>query len=245
MQDMLPAFCTLFKFNSHTFTTNKKETRIQASFHMVHTYNLHMITWSDATYRFQPLIWILFTSGFFSGTFGTVTVRTPFSIEALTSSSLAFSGSQNLLKNLPRPLSTRCHLSFLSSFSTLLSPLIWSTLPSSTSTFTSSFFSPGKSALNTCASGVSFQSTRALAKVETSLLELSGAHMSDGNWSNMFRLPKKLGIRDILMDFTGSGCELRKWDWDGKFECLVLLMGLREGRRLFIGEIRGIVKFRG
>ena len=43
-------------------------------------------------------------------------------------------------------------------FLDVLSPLIWRTLSSSTSNFTSSFFSPGTSALNTFASGVSFQS---------------------------------------------------------------------------------------
>ncbi|KAG0551797.1 hypothetical protein BDA96_01G454000 [Sorghum bicolor] len=43
-------------------------------------------------------------------------------------------------------------------------------LPSSTSTLTSSFFSPGTSALNTCASGVSFQSIRAPAKAAVSEL---------------------------------------------------------------------------
>jgi len=50
----------------------------------------------------------------------------------------------------------------------LRSPLIWSTLPSSTSTFTSSFFSPGTSALNTWALGVSFQSMRAPANAAAS-----------------------------------------------------------------------------
>ncbi|KAJ0947545.1 hypothetical protein HanRHA438_Chr01g0016401 [Helianthus annuus] len=62
---------------------------------------------------------------------------------------LAFSGNLNLLVNLPLLLSTRCHLSFLSSFSTFLSPVICKMFPSSTSTFTSSFFIPGRSALNT------------------------------------------------------------------------------------------------
>ncbi|CAN0854580.1 hypothetical protein LINGRAHAP2_LOCUS5951, partial [Linum grandiflorum] len=98
------------------------------------------------------------TSGFLTSALGTVTVSTPFSIAALTSSILAFSGSLNLLTNFPLLLSTLCHLSFLSSFSTFLSPLICSTRSSSTSTLISSFFSPGRSALNTCASGVSFQS---------------------------------------------------------------------------------------
>ncbi|KAL9262345.1 hypothetical protein AKJ16_DCAP12333 [Drosera capensis] len=44
--------------------------------------------------------------GFFSTTLGTVTVSTPFSIAAFTSSSLAFSGSLNLRRNFPLLLST-------------------------------------------------------------------------------------------------------------------------------------------
>ncbi|KAJ7947013.1 Proline transporter 1 [Quillaja saponaria] len=107
-------------------------------------------------------------SGFLTSSLGTVTVRTPFSIEALTRSTFAFSGSLNLLKNFPLLLSTRCHVSFLSSFSTFLSPLIWRTLSSSISILTSSFLSPGRSALNTWASGVSFQSIRVFAKAEFS-----------------------------------------------------------------------------
>ena len=90
-----------------------------------------------------------FTSAFFTSSFGTVTVSTPFSRLALTSSIFAFSGNLNRRRNLPLLLSTRCHLSFFSSCSVLLSPLICSTLPSSTSTFTSSFFNPGRSALKT------------------------------------------------------------------------------------------------
>ena len=70
--------------------------------------------------------------------------------------------SLNLLKNLPLLHSTLCHVSFFSSFSTFLSSLIWSTLSSSTSTFASSFLSPGRLALNTRASGVSFQSMQVL-----------------------------------------------------------------------------------
>nr|CAB3501310.1 unnamed protein product [Digitaria exilis] len=64
-----------------------------------------------------------------------------------------------------------CSVSVFSSCSLLRSPLIWRMLPSSTSTFTSSFFSPGTSALNTCASGVSLQSIRAPAKAAVSELE--------------------------------------------------------------------------
>nr|ACU16052.1 unknown [Glycine max] len=146
----------------------------------------------------QPLISMVFTSGFLSGTLGTITVSTPFSIEAFTSSTLASSGNQNFLWNFPRPLSTRCHFSFLSSFSTLLSPLMFNTRPSSTSTFTSSFFSPGKSALNTCDSGVSFQSTRAFTKAETSLSESEGAQMLVEKGSMMFLLLSNDGIRDMF-----------------------------------------------
>uniref|UniRef100_A0A2P2IR20 Heat-shock protein n=1 Tax=Rhizophora mucronata TaxID=61149 RepID=A0A2P2IR20_RHIMU len=65
-----------------------------------------------------------FTSGLLTSTLGTVTVRTPFSIEALTWSTLAFSGSRNLLRNLPLLRSMRYQVSFLSSFSTFLSPPI-------------------------------------------------------------------------------------------------------------------------
>ncbi|KAK3015856.1 hypothetical protein RJ639_005796 [Escallonia herrerae] len=66
---------------------------------------------------------------------------------------------------IPVAIPNRC----FSSFSLFLSPLIWRTLPSSTSTFTSSFFSPDRSALNTCASGVSFQSILVLATTAVSL----------------------------------------------------------------------------
>ncbi|KVI09872.1 hypothetical protein Ccrd_011724 [Cynara cardunculus var. scolymus] len=118
---------------------------------------------SRNTNRLHPDMLIDFTSGFFISTFGTVTVSTPFSIDAFTSSTFALSGSLNLRINFPLLLSTRCHVSPLSSLSLFLSPLIWSTRSSSISTFTSSFFSPGTSALNTCASAVSFQSILAFA----------------------------------------------------------------------------------
>ena len=108
------------------------------------------------------------TSGFFTSTLGTVTVRTPFSIEALIWSIFAFSGSLNLLKNFPLLRYNLCLVSFFSSFSTFLSLLIYSTLSSSTSTFTSSLLSPGRSTLNTWASRVSFQSTRVSTKAEVS-----------------------------------------------------------------------------
>ncbi|BAS70261.1 Os01g0136050, partial [Oryza sativa Japonica Group] len=122
----------------------------------------------------QPEISMAFTSGFLTSALGTVTVSTPFSMLAFTWSTLAFSGSLNRRMNCPLLRSTRCHLSFLSSFSLLRCPLITSTLPSSTSTFTSSFLTPGRSALKTCDSGVSFQSTRALAKAAVSRSEVAG-----------------------------------------------------------------------
>nr|ACN29022.1 unknown [Zea mays]ACR36591.1 unknown [Zea mays] len=121
---------------------------------------------------------MLLTSGFLTSALGTVTVSTPFSSAALTSSVLAFSGRRKRRTNWPLLRSTRCHLSPLSSFSLLRCPLMSSTLPSSTSTFTSSFFTPGRSALNTCASGVSFQSMRALAKAAVS--EAAAADDDDG-----------------------------------------------------------------
>ncbi|BAF11577.1 Os03g0267100 [Oryza sativa Japonica Group] len=110
------------------------------------------------------------TSGFLGSSLGTVTVSTPFSMDALICSGLVFSGRRNLRRNLPLLRSTRCHLSDFSSCSLLRSPLICRMLPSSTSTLTSSFFSPGTSALNTCTSGVSFQSMRAPAKAAASEL---------------------------------------------------------------------------
>lgn len=91
-----------------------------------------------------------------------------FSMLAFTSSILAFSGKRNLRRKLPWLLSSRCHCSFFSSFSLLLCPLIWRILPSSTSTLTSSFFTPGRSALKTWVSGVSFQSILAITNAEVS-----------------------------------------------------------------------------
>ncbi|KAJ9548311.1 hypothetical protein OSB04_020854 [Centaurea solstitialis] len=148
--------------------------------------------------------------GFFTSSFGTVIVSTPFSIEAFTSFNFAFSGNLNLLVNFPLLRSTLCHVSFLSSFSTFLSPLICRIMSSSTSTFTSSFLIPGRSALNTCASGVSFQSTRVFTKAEVSLeasddevgkgKSLKGSQTSKLNGSKMLlrRPPKKLGMIDIF-----------------------------------------------
>jgi len=174
-----------------------------------------------------PVIWTGFTSGFFTSSFGTVTVSTPFSIEALTSLTLAFSGSRKRRRKLPLLRSTRCHFSFLSSFSFVLCPLIWSTLPSSISTFTSSFFSPGRSALNTCASGVSFQSMRVLAIAAVSL-ETSerGKERAVSNGSQTSRekgsktlvlrpVPKKLGMSDIVLrELLIDGSELGCCEWD-------------------------------
>ena len=123
------------------------------------------LRWST---KYQPKISIALTSSFFASTFGIVTVRTPFSIVALIWSIFAFSGNLKLLKNLPLLRSTRCHVSFLSSFFIFLSPIIQTIMSSSTSIFTSSFLSPERSALNTWASRVSFQSIRVLTKAEVS-----------------------------------------------------------------------------
>jgi len=99
-------------------------------------------------------------------------------------------------------------LSFLSSFSTFLSPLTWSTLSSSISTFTSSFLSPGRSALNTWASGVSVQSMRVLTRAEFSRgmrgdegkgKSLNGSKEENGSkMMSRDRLLKKLGIFAIF-----------------------------------------------
>ncbi|URD82907.1 hypothetical protein MUK42_00286 [Musa troglodytarum] len=100
--------------------------------------------------RAQPEISTGFTSSL-----ATVTVRMPFSMDAFAWSTLAFSSSWNL----PLLRSTRYHLSFLFSSSSLLrSLLIRRTLPSPSSSI------PGKSATMMGARGASFRSTRVLAK---------------------------------------------------------------------------------
>ncbi|CAA7409525.1 unnamed protein product [Spirodela intermedia] len=48
--------------------------------------------------------------GFFTCSLGTVTIRTPFSMDSLTKSALAFSGSRNRLRNPPLVLSTRTNV---------------------------------------------------------------------------------------------------------------------------------------
>ncbi|XBI15173.1 hypothetical protein VPH35_057639 [Triticum aestivum] len=157
----------------------------------------------------QTEISMAFTSGFLTSALGTVTVSTPFSSPAFTSPTLASSGSRNRLTNLPLLRSTRCHLSFLSSSSFVRSPLTTSTLPSSTSTLTSSFFTPGRSALKTCASGVSFQSTRALANAAVSLLppEIAGTmerKVSKGSAQRSAKGSNTLLRRTI--DIAGVAC---------------------------------------
>ncbi|KAJ9548312.1 hypothetical protein OSB04_020855 [Centaurea solstitialis] len=191
------------------------------------------------------------TSGFLTSSFGTVIVSTPFSIEAFTSFNFAFSGNLNLLVNFPLLLSTLCHVSFLSSFSTFLSPLICRILSSSTSTFTSSFLIPGRSALNTCASGVSFQSTRVFTKAEVSLeasneevglkgKSLKGSQISILNGSKMLlRLPpKKLGMIDI---FSSDQIELA-------FKKMIEMVGKNGegdvGKNTQGGKIRGMKRGR-
>ncbi|ERM95761.1 hypothetical protein AMTR_s00023p00249070 [Amborella trichopoda] len=153
------------------------------------------------------------TSGFTASTLGIVTMRTPFSMAAFTPSTLAFSWSLNLLRNLPWLLST---LSLFSSISFFRSPLIYRIFPSFNSTFTSSFLSPGRSASNTWALSVSFQSNLTFKKVESLGLvreekELGfvlkgegkkaskGSQMSGekGPWTLDLH-PKKLGIKDIF-----------------------------------------------
>ena len=79
------------------------------------------------------------------GILGTVTVRTPFSMAAFTSSTLVFSGSLKRRRKLPCARSTRCHLSEEEDVSSFLcSPLICNTRPSSTCTFTSCLLRPEK-----------------------------------------------------------------------------------------------------
>ncbi|RWR97320.1 hypothetical protein CKAN_02674800 [Cinnamomum micranthum f. kanehirae] len=201
------------------------------------------------------------TSGFFTCSLGTVTVSTPFSIAAFTSSTLAFSVHTNIRSTLRKPfplpstnktpansrrdingfdvwllhlLLRHCNsehpilhssfhlihfgvlwqpespkelaaaplnavpLAFFSSCSLLLSPLICRTLPSSSSTFTSSFFRPGRSALNTWASGVSFQSIRALANADVSLrrLGLVSPLLLNGKSWNGSQMSRE-GIEDV------------------------------------------------
>ena len=75
-------------------------------------------------------------------TLGTVRVRTPCSSLQPMPSASASSGRRNRRRKVPHCLSVRCHLSFWSSFSFTLWPLICRILLSSTSTFRSSFFTP-------------------------------------------------------------------------------------------------------
>ncbi|KAL4571105.1 hypothetical protein LXL04_017856 [Taraxacum kok-saghyz] len=86
----------------------------------------------------------------------------------------------------------------------------------------------GRSALNTCASGVSFQSTRVFTNAEVSLeasdedengKSLKGSQISIENGSKMLlRLPpKKLGTIDIF--FTSIGFKMKGGDNDIVFEC--------------------------
>ncbi|ERM96950.1 hypothetical protein AMTR_s00074p00154530 [Amborella trichopoda] len=105
------------------------------------------------------------TLGFGASNFGNSYSENPTLHGCVHPSTFAFSGSLNLLRNLPWLLSTLCHLSIFSSIS-FLAPLIHSTSPSSNSTLTSSFLSPGRSALNTWALSVSFQLNIAFEKAE-------------------------------------------------------------------------------
>ncbi|MQM03126.1 hypothetical protein Taro_035901 [Colocasia esculenta] len=165
-------------------------------------YDQHLI------YSSQPEISIALTSGFFTSSLGTVTVSTPFSMEAFTWSTWAFSGSRNRLTKLPPLRSIRCQVSVFSSFSLRLWPLIWRIRPSSTSTFTSSLLTPGRSALNTWASGVSFQSTRALAKAEVSEFQprkgVRGreATLKGKLWKGSHTSREKEGSQTLLLCYT-------------------------------------------
>ena len=161
------------------------------------------------------------TSAFFTSSFGTVIVRTSFSMLTLTLFVLAFFGNLNLQRNFTLLLSMRCHLSLFSSYSLLLSPLIWKTLPF---TFTFSFFTPGRSALKTWASGISFQSIHVLAKAEVSptvlgMLEREvlnrkpskGSQRSREKGSKMLLRqppPRTLGMSNI---FYGCWIDLFSW----------------------------------
>uniref|UniRef100_A0A2P2JEH2 17.9 kDa class II heat shock protein-like n=1 Tax=Rhizophora mucronata TaxID=61149 RepID=A0A2P2JEH2_RHIMU len=83
------------------------------------------------------------------GSFSTVTVRTPSLQTAEMPSLLAFSGSTNFLMNLPTLRSTLTNLVPSFSSSRFLSPLMISTLSSSTCTLMSPDFKPGMSMMNT------------------------------------------------------------------------------------------------
>lgn len=192
----------------------------------------------------QPEIWMDFTSGFLAASFGTVTVKTPFSIAAFTWSTLESSGSRNLLVKLPWLRSTRCQVSVFSSDSRLLCPLIWRIRPSSTSTFTSSFFSPGTSALKTWEFGVSFQSTLVWRTDDVSAGKLdliwsenerklplngkpsNGSHKPRENGS---KTSDRWGISDIFKEIvwsaeTYSGNSLNQFA-GGSMEALGVLIG--------------------
>ena len=153
----------------------------------------------------------------------------------------------NLRRNLLLLLSTRCHLSFFSSYSLLLSPLIWSTLPSSTSTFTSSFLNLGRSALKTWASGFSFQSICVLAKAEVLPTMLGmldkvvlkgklskGSQMSREKGSKMLLRwppPITLGMSDIFYEC----CWIDLLSWTQASNNF-LMMKLTERALLYIGR---------
>ncbi|KAJ8639055.1 hypothetical protein MRB53_015749 [Persea americana] len=149
------------------------------------------------------------TSGIFTCSLGTVTVSTPFSIAAFTSSTLAFSGNLNRLRNLPLLLSTRCHLSFFSSCSLFLSPLICRTLPSSSSTFTSSFFRPGRSALKTWASGVFLPVYMGVGECRCFITQVEPCKSTAVEWEALEWVPnvKREGIEDVGSSAEEAGDE--------------------------------------
>lgn len=152
-------------------------------------------------------IWMVLTSSYFNSTIGTVTMRTPFFMEALTWSIFAFSSNLNRLENLSMLRSTRCYISFFSSFSTFLLPLIWSTISYSIS----SFLCPERSTSNTrhptslssrceCWSRPNF-----LKKV----IQNSWKVMANGSKILVRRLTKKLRMKDIFFPFQILGFAFR------------------------------------
>lgn len=161
-------------------------------------------------------------TSFFTPSSGIVTVSTPFSIPALIWSTLASSGSLNLLEKLPLLRSIRCQVLIFSSCSLFLCSLIWRILPYSISTFSSSFSRPGTLALNACTVGVSFQSTSAWAKDDISEGKPErgweghhsrGSQTCSENGSKVFdRRPNKLGINDMVVDSRRKSKMQRKWE---------------------------------
>ncbi|KAG0629223.1 hypothetical protein M758_1G086600 [Ceratodon purpureus] len=149
-------------------------------------------------------------SDFCFSTFGTTTVRTPLSTFAVMRSRSALSGRRNLRMKLPLLRSTRCQVSVFCTSSFCRCPLMLSVRPSSICTCTSSLRRPGRSALNTCSEGVSFQSTLVLATARASrandvagALSKSDTITSSGSGTashTLFRRPPKNDESAIAAD---------------------------------------------